>query len=151
MPTLDELENIETSLASEVYTADSVVMRKYFYKENRTYVPYENISKNVVVALVSTEDKRFYNHSGVDLKGFIPGFGRCVVTGNQSSGGGSTISQQLAKMLFPREEMDTKLDLALRKFREWIIAVLNWSGISPKKKFSACILINLIFSISQLG
>ena len=122
MPTLDELENIETSLATEVYTTDSVVIRKYFYKENRTYVPYENISKNVITALVATEDKRFYDHSGVDLKGlFRVGVG--IVTGNQSSGGGSTISQQLAKMLFPREDMSSKLDLAMRKFREWIIAV----------------------------
>ena len=122
MPTLDELENIETSLASEVYSADSVVIRKYFYKENRTYVPYENISKNVITALVATEDVRFYNHSGVDLKGLFRVMGG-VLTGNSSSGGGSTISQQLAKMLFPRENMDSKLDLALRKFREWVIAI----------------------------
>jgi len=122
MPTLDELENIETSLASEVYSADSVVIRKYFYKENRTYVPYDNISKNAIVALVATEDKRFYDHSGVDLRGLFRVFGG-ILTGNQSSGGGSTISQQLAKMLFPRENINTKLDLALRKFREWVIAV----------------------------
>jgi penicillin-binding protein 1A len=122
MPTLDELENIETSLASEVYTCDSVVLRKYFYKENRTYVPYEGISKNVIIALVSTEDERFYKHSGIDLKGLIR-VGMGVVTGNESAGGGSTISQQLAKMLFPREKMTSKIDLIFRKFREWIIAV----------------------------
>ena len=122
MPSLTELENIETSLASEVYSCDSVVMRKFFYKENRTYVPYEQISKNVITALVATEDERFYHHSGIDLRGLIR-VAKGIITGNESSGGGSTISQQLAKMLFPREEMDSKTDLAFRKFREWIIAV----------------------------
>lgn len=122
MPTLTELENIESSLASEVYSCDSVVMRKFFYKENRTYVPYEQISPNVITALVATEDERFYSHSGIDIRGlFRVAIG--VITSNESSGGGSTISQQLAKMLFPREEMDSKVDLAFRKFREWIIAV----------------------------
>ena len=122
MPTLDELENIETSLASEVYTCDSVVLRKFFYKENRTYVPYEGISKNVIIALVSTEDERFYKHSGIDLKGLVR-VGLGVLTWNSSAGGGSTITQQLAKMLFPREKMDSKIDLIFRKFREWVIAV----------------------------
>jgi len=122
MPTLTELENIETSLASEVYSCDSVVMRKFFYKENRTYVPYEGISKNVITALVATEDERFYHHSGIDIRGLIR-VAKGVITGNESSGGGSTISQQLAKMLFPREEMANKKDLAFRKFREWVIAV----------------------------
>ncbi|MEI6900934.1 MAG: biosynthetic peptidoglycan transglycosylase, partial [Bacteroidota bacterium] len=122
MPTLSELENIETSLASEVYSSDNVVLRKYFYKENRTFVPFEGISKNVIIALVATEDERFYSHSGIDLKGLVRVM-MGVLTRNESTGGGSTISQQLAKMLFPREKMDSKLDLALRKFREWIIAV----------------------------
>lgn len=122
MPTLTELENIESSLASEVYSSDSVVMRKFFYKENRTYVPYEQISQNVIKALIATEDVRFYQHSGIDIKGLLR-VAKGILTGNESSGGGSTISQQLAKMLFPREEMDTKIDLAFRKFREWIIAV----------------------------
>jgi len=122
MPTLTELENIETSLASEVYSSDSIVMRKFFYKENRTYVPYEGISKNVITALVATEDERFYHHSGIDIRGLIR-VAKGVITGNESSGGGSTISQQLAKMLFPREEMASKKDLAFRKFREWVIAV----------------------------
>ena len=122
MPTLTELENIESSLASEVYSCDSVVMRKFFYKENRTYVPYEQISQNVITALIATEDERFYHHSGIDIKGLFR-VAKGVITGNESAGGGSTISQQLAKMLFPREDMDGKVDLAFRKFREWVIAV----------------------------
>ncbi len=122
MPSLTELENIESSLASEVYSCDSVVLRKFFYKENRTYVPYEQISQNVITALIATEDERFYQHSGIDVKGLVRVV-KGVITGNESAGGGSTISQQLAKMLFPREDMDGKIDLAFRKFREWIIAV----------------------------
>ena len=122
MPSFTELENIETSLASEVYSCDSVVIRKFFYKENRTYVPYEQISQNVITALIATEDERFYHHSGIDIRGLLR-VAKGVVTGNESSGGGSTISQQLAKMLFPREEMDRKINLAFRKFREWVIAV----------------------------
>jgi penicillin-binding protein 1A len=122
MPSLTELENIESSLASEVYSCDSVVLRKFFYKENRTYVPYQQISQNVITALVATEDERFYSHSGIDVKGLIRVV-KGVVTGNENAGGGSTISQQLAKMLFPREDMDNKIDLAFRKFREWVIAV----------------------------
>ena len=59
MPSLTELENIETSLASEVYSSDGLVLRKFFYKENRTYVPYEQISQNVITALIATEDERF--------------------------------------------------------------------------------------------
>ena len=122
MPSLTELENIESSLASEVYSCDNVVLRKFFYKENRTYVPYEHISQNVITALVATEDERFYSHSGIDVKGLIRVL-MGVVTGDESAGGGSTISQQLAKMIFPREDMDNKIDLAFRKFREWVIAV----------------------------
>jgi penicillin-binding protein 1A len=122
MPTLTELENIESSLASEVYSCDNIVMRKFFYKENRTYVPYEQISQNVITALVATEDERFYHHSGIDIKGLFR-VAKGVITSDESSGGGSTITQQLAKMLFPREDMDGKVDLAFRKFREWVIAV----------------------------
>jgi penicillin-binding protein 1A len=122
MPSLTELENIETSLASEVYSCDSVVIRKFFYKENRTYVPYEQISPNVIKALIATEDKRFYSHSGIDIRGLLR-VAKGVIVSDESSGGGSTISQQLAKMLFPREDMGHKITLAFRKFREWVIAV----------------------------
>ena len=122
MPTLEELENIETSLASEVYTVDGQVLRKYFYKENRTYVPYEEISPMVVKALVATEDVRFYKHSGIDFRGLFRVF-KGVLTGNESAGGGSTLSQQLAKMLFPREDLTNGFQLVVRKFREWVIAV----------------------------
>jgi len=122
MPTFEDLENPESLLASEVVSADNVVLGKYFFKENRTFVGYENISPNLVKALIATEDVRFYNHSGIDLRGLMRVV-KGILTGNNNSGGGSTISQQLAKMLFPRDNLDNKLELIFRKFKEWVIAV----------------------------
>ena len=122
MPTLTELENVESSLASEVYTADSLVLRRYYFKENRTFIGYNAISPNVIHALIATEDARFYKHPGIDLRGLFRVF-KGVATGDQSAGGGSTLSQQLAKMLFPREDINNKFQLAVRKLREWVIAV----------------------------
>ncbi|MCL3780132.1 penicillin-binding protein [Prolixibacteraceae bacterium JC049] len=122
MPSFDDLENPESNLASEIYSADSIMLGRYFYKENRTYTHYNQISTNVVHALVATEDVRFYDHSGIDLIGLGRVF-KGIVAGDKSSGGGSTISQQLAKLLFPRERMSNPVKLALRKFREWVIAV----------------------------
>ena len=120
LPNTEELQNPKTFLATEVYSSDMKVLGK-FYAENRTNVKYNTISPHVINALVATEDARFFDHSGVDLRAL----GRAVyggMTGSSSSGGGSTLSQQLAKMLFPREDL-SKAELVLRKFKEWIIAV----------------------------
>ena len=122
MPTFEDLENPESLLASEVVSADNVELGKYFYKENRSFVKYEEFSPDLLHALVATEDVRFFDHSGIDMRGL----GRVVkgiLTADSNSGGGSTISQQLAKMLFPRDNLDTKLELIARKFKEWVIAV----------------------------
>lgn len=121
MPSFEELENPKNSLATEVYTVDGSLIGKFYY-ENRSFVEYPDLSQFLVDALVSTEDVRFKEHSGVDVRGL----GRVVkglMTGNRSAGGGSTISQQLAKMLFPRESFEKKMDIVFRKFREWVIAV----------------------------
>ena len=121
MPSFEELENPKSLVASEIITTDNKLLGKYFRDENRTLVEFKDLSPNVVNALVATEDERFYKHSGVDIRSF----GRAIkgiLTGNSSSGGGSTISQQLAKLLFPRES-NTGLKLVIRKFREWVIAV----------------------------
>ncbi len=121
MPTFEELENPRSLLASEVIARNGIVLGRYF-RENRTFVSYEQLPQNLVQALVATEDVRFYEHSGIDLRGLFRVL-KGVLTGDSGSGGGSTISQQLAKMLFPRESLSSKLELVLRKFREWIIAV----------------------------
>lgn len=121
MPTFEDLENPESLLASEVVSNDGVVLGKYF-TENRSFVKFSDLNQNLLDALVATEDIRFYEHSGIDWRGLVRVV-KGVVLGSTSSGGGSTISQQLAKMLFPRENMDNKLELVFRKFKEWVIAI----------------------------
>ena len=122
MPTFEELENPNNRFASEVYFADGPIMNRYFEKENRKYIEYREISQSVIDALIATEDVRFYDHSGVDVRGLFR-VAKGLLTANTSAGGGSTISQQLAKMLFPRESDLNVFELAIRKFREWVIAV----------------------------
>ena len=121
MPTFEDLENPESLLASEVVSADSVILGKYFM-ENRTFVNYEEFSPQLLNALIATEDVRFFEHSGIDIRGLFRVF-KGILTADSKSGGGSTISQQLAKMLFPRDNLDNKFELILRKFKEWVIAV----------------------------
>lgn len=120
LPNTEELQNPKTLLATEVYSSDLKVIGKY-YAENRTNVKFKDISPNVVNALIATEDARFFDHSGVDVRAL----GRAVfgaATHSSASGGGSTLTQQLAKMLFPREDL-RGVKLILRKIKEWIIAV----------------------------
>lgn len=122
MPTFEELENPNNRFASEVYFADGPIMNRYFEKENRKYTEYKEIPQTVIDALIATEDVRFYEHSGIDVRGLFRVL-KGLLTANASAGGGSTISQQLAKMLFPREADLNVFELAIRKFREWVIAV----------------------------
>jgi penicillin-binding protein 1A len=120
LPNTEELQNPKTLLATEVYSSDMKVLGKY-YAENRTNVKYKDISPNVVNALIATEDERFFDHSGVDVRALLRAiYG--ALTRQSSAGGGSTISQQLAKMLFPREDL-RGMKLVIRKMKEWIIAV----------------------------
>lgn len=120
LPTFEELENPKSSLASEVISADGAVIGKYFI-QNRSNVHFDELSPNLVKALLATEDIRFEKHSGIDLKGLFRVLFKTVLT-RQDAGGGSTLTQQLAKNLFPREKMN-KFQLIIRKIKEWIIAV----------------------------
>ena len=122
MPTFEELENPNNRFASEVYFADGPIMNRYFEKENRKYIEYREIPQSVIDALITTEDVRFYDHSGIDVRGLFR-VAKGLLTANTSAGGGSTISQQLAKMLFPRESDLNVFELVIRKYREWVIAV----------------------------
>ena len=120
LPDTEALQNPKTNLATEVFSCDMKVLGKYF-AENRTNVKFKEISPNVVNALIATEDARFYSHSGVDIRALA----RAVYGAahhSESSGGGSTLTQQLAKMLFPREDLHG-FKLIIRKIKEWIIAV----------------------------
>ncbi|MFT3845067.1 MAG: transglycosylase domain-containing protein [Lacibacter sp.] len=116
MPSLEELENPSASLASEVIASDGTLMGK-FYLEDRTNVELKDISKNAVNALVATEDERFFEHSGIDGIALIRAIAKLG-----RDGGGSTITQQLAKNLFTNYSSFAPLRV-LQKIKEWIIAV----------------------------
>lgn len=121
MPSFEELENPKNQITTEIITSNGAILGKYYKGENRIMVTYQDLSSYLIQALVSTEDERYYEHSGIDLKGL----GRVVkgvLSNDLSQGGGSTISQQLAKLLFPRESI-SGYQLIFRKFREWVIAV----------------------------
>ncbi len=116
MPSIKELQNPEADLASEIISSDGVLMGKY-YSENRSEVKYSEISPNVINALIATEDERFYDHSGIDAQALA----RVVFTfGTQ--GGGSTITQQVAKMMLGQGRGNI-FKRGIDKLKEWIVAV----------------------------
>ena len=120
LPTYEELRNVKTATASEAYTEDGVLLGRYFL-ENRTTVDYKDIAPSVINALVATEDSRFFEHSGVDIRSTLRVAFKSVLLRDESSGGGSTLSQQLAKNLFKRKKFWI-LSLPINKIREIIIA-----------------------------
>jgi penicillin-binding protein 1A len=115
LPSFEELENPKSLLATEIITSDNQLLGKYF-SENRTNVRFENLPPHLVQALTATEDERFYDHSGIDVKGTV----RAVVYLG-SKGGASTITQQLAKQLFS-EPARNIVDRIKDKTMEWVIA-----------------------------
>jgi penicillin-binding protein 1A len=117
MPSFEDLENPESNLATEIISSDGVTLGK-FYNENRTAIKYKDLPKSLVDALVSTEDERFYEHSGIDAKRT---FGAALQLG--SNGGASTITQQLAKLLFHGEGSKFLPFRIVQKAKEWIIAI----------------------------
>ena len=116
LPSFEELENPNSILATEIYTSDLEILGK-FYVENRTFIPFEQLPDTLVGALVNTEDERFYSHSGIDVKRLVT-----AIAALGTRGGASTISQQLAKLLFS-DRARTKLQRLKYKFMEWVIAV----------------------------
>lgn len=128
LPTFDQLENPKYNLASVVYDANLVPFGRY-YVENRVTVPYDSISPKVIEAVLAAEDVRFLNHPGIDLKATLRVMFKTLLLRQESSGGGSTITQQLAKLLFDRPSFKgksriTRLFMMVQiKFKEWITAV----------------------------
>ena len=119
LPTFEELENPKSNLATEIISSDGVVLGTYFI-ENRSNIKYNDLPENLINALLSTEDIRFRNHSGIDVRALM----RAIVgvVSGTSSGGASTITQQLAKMLFT-DKPGSGIERVMQKFKEWIIAV----------------------------
>ena len=128
IPSFEDLENPDSKLATQVIAEDGEILTT-FHIENRSYVSYEELSPNLVNAAVATEDVRFYSHSGIDF----PSLGRVIfktlLGGDSSQGGGSTITQQLAKTLYPRQDISSripgvsKLKMVWIKLKEWVTAV----------------------------
>src|SRR5512145_2779894 len=127
LPSFEQLENPSINLAAEVYSEDGAILGT-IKVENRTWSEYEDISPYVIDALIATEDIRFYRHSGIDPKGLMRVMVKTVLLGQQT-GGGSTISQQLAKNLFVKRDLSRdpsivrSVKLVITKFREWYTAV----------------------------
>jgi penicillin-binding protein 1A len=124
MPPIEDLQNPISRYATQVYSADGKIMGTWNYnRENRVLIDYTQLPTSLVQALVATEDVRFYEHSGIDFYAL----GRAIVKrglmGQKSAGGGSTITQQLAKQLFTERPAQTTLERVLQKPIEWVIAV----------------------------
>ena len=118
MPELKQLENPKTNLATQILSSDGVVLGKFYFNDNRTPIAFDALPKNLVNALIATEDERFFSHSGIDLKGTLRAL---AYLGKK--GGASTISQQLARQLFVGVRSRNKVEAVLQKFKEWVMAV----------------------------
>ncbi len=133
-PSTKELRTIRTQTATEIYSADTVLLGRYYKFFNRKEIAYEDVSPNVVKALVAEEDSRFYDHSGIDYRAWVRVFVKSVIMRDESQGGGSTITQQLAKNLFPRKHfwfesriwglrfITGKISTVINKIQEILIA-----------------------------
>ncbi len=128
IPSFEELENPDSKLATQVIAEDGETLTT-FHIENRTFVTYEDLSEHLVHATVATEDARFYRHSGIDFKGLARVLFKTLLMNPSNQGGGSTITQQLAKTLYPRKGLNSKIpgwnkvQMVWIKLKEWITAV----------------------------
>ncbi len=116
LPSFEELENPENNLATEIISSDGKTLGK-FYRENRTPVKYRELPPDLIKALIATEDERFYDHSGIDARGTAR-----AIAALGSKGGASTITQQLAKMLFTKTASSNIIMRLVQKSKEWVIA-----------------------------
>lgn len=122
LPSIEQLENPKSELATLVYASDNTVLGRY-YTENRVPVDFEDLSPNLVNALLATEDERYFDHSGIDFQALGRTLVKTLILGQESSGGASTITQQLAKQLFTKKTAANLRERAFQKLKEWIIAV----------------------------
>ncbi|MDD3034334.1 MAG: transglycosylase domain-containing protein [Bacteroidales bacterium] len=129
IPSFEELEDPKNNLATELISEEGEILTT-FHIENRSYISYDEMSPSLIDAVIATEDARFNNHSGIDFRSLARVAVKSIILGQRrSGGGGSTISQQLAKTLFPRDTVDSwvpgasTFSLVVSKFKEWITAV----------------------------
>ncbi len=122
LPSVTELENPKNNEASPVLASDGTVLGRYFV-ENRVMVDFKDLGPHLEAALVSTEDERYYDHSGIDWRSLPRVLIKTAILRQESAGGGSTITQQLAKLLFTEQVSASFLERGFQKLKEWIIAV----------------------------
>ena len=128
IPSFEELERPNNKLATQILAIDGELLST-FHVENRSYAVYEDLSQNLINATVATEDERFYKHSGIDFRSLGRVAFKTILGGDSSQGGGSTITQQLAKTLYPREDLSSSIPgvrhakMVIIKLKEWVTAV----------------------------
>lgn len=148
LPAVSELKNIDHPVATEVYSADTVLLGKFFIQERQS-VPFERISGAVVDALIATEDIRFYRHNGIDYRSLARVAVKTILLQKESSGGGSTISQQLVKNLYPRQRY-IFFSVPINKIREALIA-RRLESVYTKEEILALYLNTIPFGDNTFG
>ena len=118
MPEFEQLENPNTNLATQIISSDGEILGKFYFNDNRTPITYNELPKNLVAALIATEDERFYDHPGIDVRSTL----RAIAFLN-TRGGASTISQQLARQLFVGVRSRNIVQAVLQKAKEWVLAI----------------------------
>ena len=155
IPSFEELEHPDNKLATQLLAENGEVLTT-FHVENRTYVDYEDLAPSLIQAAVATEDIRFYKHSGIDFRSLARVMVKTLMLRNSSQGGGSTITQQLAKTLYPRRELNTripgwsKVQMVGIKLKEWITAVKIERNYT-KNEILAMYLNSIFFGSSAYG
>jgi len=152
LPDFKALENPKSDLSSELYSADGMLLGKY-YRENRTPVEYNAVSKNLINALIATEDIRFEDHSGIDLQGMGRVAVKSLLLRQSGAGGGSTLSQQTAKNLFKTRNNDSQgvlsrvpgLRMLIIKTKEWIVAT------QLEKNYTKNEILSMYLNTSEFG
>ena len=125
MPPIEELKNPNDKFATVLYTADGEEMGRYYRNSgNRVYADYSEISQHVIDALIATEDARFEDHSGIDMRAMMRVLVKTLIMQRKNAGGGSTITQQLAKQLYS-PSTHSLLDRALQKPIEWMLSLIH--------------------------
>lgn len=148
IPTQRDLVRVNHQLGSEVFANDGSLLGRY-YLENRTTVEYTDISPHFINALVATEDARFFSHAGIDIRSWGRVFFKTILMDDASSGGGSTISQQLAKNLYPRQDYEYA-SLVINKLKEVIIA-MRLENLYSKEEILELYLNTVPFSENTYG
>ena len=146
IPSFEELESPDSNLATQVIADDDKTVLSTFHIENRSYVTYEDLSPNLVKALVATEDARFYDHSGIDFPSLARVVVKTLLGGDSSQGGGSTITQQLAKTLYPRQNL-SNLGFVNKAIKMLGIKLTEWgTAVKLEKSYTKEEIITMYFN-----